>query len=563
MQAFEQYRPASHFIAPHSWSNDPCGAVYVPETQEYLICYQWNPGTTDGGNCAWGMAKSKDLVTWTDCPPAIWNGSSYDQKGVFSGSIQSVLVEGKRVLLLFYTSVSALPIHWSKPYIHGCESQSLAVSMDFGQTWTRHQANPLLSTPPKGQATTGWRDPFVSQWPSLAKLMGVSEDTSFMMLASGDRQKGPQLPMYMSSDLQSWQPVSTILDVKSGEKMSPTSSLSWGMNFECASFFSFGGREYLIVGVEEEDATRCHNGHYLLWLAGDLVMDKEGPRFQITAHGILDHGLLYAAHIFRDAQGRLLQLGWADEAANASAVSSQGWAGCLAHPRELFEISRPISEDHRNLDEWMVDEKTGTMTTLGIRPAPQVDQLRIGSGNTRLENLSEVHSKNLDIQARFAGISGYERFTFNVLASPDMTEVTSIIFDLSASSVTVDRSNSSAQQVGTHTPEVAPIHLLPGEDLEVRIFVDNSIIEVLVNNRLSMTTRVYPTLPDSTRVSYDFGTYDQEKVAIEYWTELKGAWPERDSGRNTFEELHPLRASPPRSEDIKVSGLQTVTEIRA
>jgi hypothetical protein len=26
----DRFRPKSHFIAPHSWSNDPCGAVYVP-----------------------------------------------------------------------------------------------------------------------------------------------------------------------------------------------------------------------------------------------------------------------------------------------------------------------------------------------------------------------------------------------------------------------------------------------------------------------------------------------------------------------------------------------------
>src|SRR3954467_3925559 len=108
--AFNRFRPASHFIAPHSWSNDPCGAVYVPEIKEYVFCYQWNPGTTEGGNSAWGMARSRDLVTWNDCMPAIRNGiaGSYDSLGVFSGSIISRLVEGKRVLFLFYTSVSSL-----------------------------------------------------------------------------------------------------------------------------------------------------------------------------------------------------------------------------------------------------------------------------------------------------------------------------------------------------------------------------------------------------------------------------------------------------------------------
>jgi beta-fructofuranosidase len=109
--AFARFRPTSHFIAPHSWMNDPCGAIYVPETQEYIVCYQWNPGTPNGGNSAWGMAKSRDLVTWEDCSPALRKEESYDHLGVFSGSIISRIVDGRRVLFLFYTSISALPLH--------------------------------------------------------------------------------------------------------------------------------------------------------------------------------------------------------------------------------------------------------------------------------------------------------------------------------------------------------------------------------------------------------------------------------------------------------------------
>jgi beta-fructofuranosidase len=113
--AFNRFRPTSHFIAPHSWSNDPCGAVYIPEAQDYIVCYQWNPGTSEGGNSAWGMARGKDLVTWEDRPPAIKNQALYDCRGVFSGSIVSRIVEGRRTLFLFYTSVSALPIHVREP----------------------------------------------------------------------------------------------------------------------------------------------------------------------------------------------------------------------------------------------------------------------------------------------------------------------------------------------------------------------------------------------------------------------------------------------------------------
>ncbi len=346
--------------------NDPCGAVYVPETKDYLLCYQWNPGTTEGGNSAWGMAKSKDMVTWQDCTPALRNGSSYDRRGVFSGSIVSRIIEGRRVLFLFYTSVSAVPIHWSKRYIPGCESQSVACSYDFGASWHRYENNPLLTATPKGdKATTGWRDPFVSRWEGLSRLLGKDSSTDYMLIASGEQGVGPQLHLYESDDLLDWKALATpFFSATVNSKVSPTSPLNYGINFECASFFTMNDRNYLIVGVEEDVDSKHHNGHYLLWLSGYLLLENGKPKFEVTSHGKLDNGINYAAHVFRDEAGRLLQLGWADEAAKKEAVTRQGWAGTLTHPRELYEVSRPATKSLKNSDLWNLNRGCGTMTSL-------------------------------------------------------------------------------------------------------------------------------------------------------------------------------------------------------
>jgi sucrose-6-phosphate hydrolase SacC (GH32 family) len=40
--------------------------------------------------------------------------------------------------------------------------------------------------------------------------------------------------------------------------------------------------------------------------------------------------------------------------------------------------------------------------------------------------------------------------------------------------------------------------LAQGEDLDLRIFIDHSVIEIFANQRVSLTARAYPTLPDST-----------------------------------------------------------------
>lgn len=564
--AYSRYRPTSHFIAPHSWSNDPCGAVYVAESQEYLICYQWNPGTTDGGNCAWGMAKSKDLVVWEDCMPAIWNGISYDRLGVFSGSIVSRLVDGKRVLYLFYTSVSAMPIHWSKSYIKGCETQSVAISTDLGKTWARHGSNPLLKSPPNGTVVTGWRDPFVSPSASLSTLLGHGQHTDYMMLGSGEREHGPQLHLYKCDDLasDSWDYVSAVVDVKLHTLISQRSNLTWGINFECATFFTIGEIDYIIAGVEETEESTRHNGHYLLWMSGKFVLNEQGlPTFDIKSHGLLDHGLLYAAHIFRDEQNRLIQLGWADETAKKHVVQAQGWAGCLGLPRELVQVERPIDPCAESWPEWQLNHANGTMKSLGIRPAPQVETLRASSSpaaSSSLKDFTCIRAQNYEIQATFSNLCGTEKMVFNVLQSPDAPEVTKLVFDLKQQKIIVDRSKSSLKHLGTSTPDCGDLRLLPGEDLSIRIFVDVSIVEIYANDRFALTSRVYPSMESSTCASYDFEGVDEKNVKFEYWQGLRNAWPARGPGCGILPDLHPLSQNAALTA-LKKENLVTVSEV--
>ncbi|KAH7413071.1 glycosyl hydrolase [Cadophora sp. MPI-SDFR-AT-0126] len=555
--AFNRFRPTSHFIPPHSWSNDPCGAVYIPETKEYRICYQWNPGTTQGGNSAWGMARSKDLIMWEDCSPALRNGATYDRLGVFSGSIVSRILDGRRVLFLFYTSVSAVPIHWSLPYLDGCESQSVAFSADYGNSWQRYEHNPLMTRPPKLEKTTGWRDPFVSKWEPMSKLLGVDSSTDYMLIASGVRGRGPQLLLYQSNDLLHWQPTCTLLEVEANAKITPTSELNFGMNFECASFFIIGERHYIIIGVEEDKSSKRHDCHALLWLSGTLSLENGKPKFNITSHGQLDHGIAYAAHIFRDAEGRILQLGWANEAANRQIVEAQGWAGFLTHPKELYEISVPISHIEGDMDRWTTDETSGTMTTLGMRLAPQVSQLRQTAPITSLDGLRSLRSTNYDIGATFRNLSGTDRFIFNVLESPTSAEVTKIVFDMASHRISVHRSRSSLENLGENGPDEGKFHLLPGEDLDVKVMVDNSIIEVFANGRFAITSRVYPSLESSRGVSWDFGGFDEACVEMKCWEGLRGAWPERGmEGQHRLEGVGVLTNPAVRGEKVRIKATE-------
>lgn len=59
----------------------------------------------------------------------------------------------------------------------------------------------------------------------------------------------------------------------------------------------------------------------------------------------------------------------------------------------------------------------------------------------------------------------------------------------------------------------------------LHVFVDHSIIESFVNDgKERLTTRVYPTLPDSTHVElFVEGAYDARVTSLDVW-QLRSIW---------------------------------------
>ena len=214
--------------------------------------YQWNPNHIEWGNISWGHATSKDLVTWTDVPhhgtPA-WKGTNaqalaptlenntYNGLGIFSGTAQPVNLHGDSdgTLLIFYTSVSQLPISWNAPYIPSAESQSLAVSTDSGRTWKEYEDNPIIASPPAGWNITGWRDPFFLPWPEMDDLLQQIEPHYYAVLGSGIKGVGPRMPLYsaLAADLTNWTFLGALWEPQANTSFGPVAATgSWAFNFE-------------------------------------------------------------------------------------------------------------------------------------------------------------------------------------------------------------------------------------------------------------------------------------------------------------------------------------------
>ena len=184
----EQYRPAVHFSPAKNWMNDPNGMVYYKGI--YHLYFQHNPSGNTWGNMSWGHATSSDLVHWKEQPLAI---STDDQEDVFSGSVvvdkdnsSGFGTAENPPLVAIYTSA----YKDASPH-RGLQAQSLAYSLDDGQTWTKYSGNPILN-----RNSTNFRDPKVF-WYS-------SPDGGGYWVMTAVEAMDHKVVLYKSTDLKDW-----------------------------------------------------------------------------------------------------------------------------------------------------------------------------------------------------------------------------------------------------------------------------------------------------------------------------------------------------------------------
>src|SRR6185436_15678361 len=142
----EQYRPQIHFSPRAHWMNDPNGMVYNDGI--YHLFFQYYPDSTVWGPMHWGHATSSDMIHWEEQPIALYPDSvGY----IFSGSAVVDInntsgfgKDGKAPLVAIYTSHN---IAGERAGRNDFQTQSIACSLDNGNTWTKYESNPVIKNP--------------------------------------------------------------------------------------------------------------------------------------------------------------------------------------------------------------------------------------------------------------------------------------------------------------------------------------------------------------------------------------------------------------------------------
>jgi len=207
---------------------------------------------------------------------------------------------------------------------------------------------------------------------------------------------------------------------------------------ECPNFFKLGNEWVLFVSPYGK----------VQYYVGDF--DAETCRFHPRTNGFLDYGPnFYAPNTMQVPDGRRLVWGWV-----TGFPEGHGWNGCLTVPR-LLSLSRDGQ--------------------LEQNPAPQLAKLR---------------GKAVKFQNGLVGICNTN--TMEIQAEIDLPTAKTFemqIGDAGSKSLIVVSFNGTELQV---MDAKAPLTLTGGRKLNLRIFLDRSVLEVFANGTVCITKTIQP-----------------------------------------------------------------------
>ncbi|KAI1064503.1 hypothetical protein LB506_007787 [Fusarium annulatum] len=551
--------PTYHLKAPRGWINDPCAPGYDPSTGTYHLSYQWNPKSCDWGDITWGHYTSRDGLTWKQNTqnPVLEPSEPYDDKGIFTGCLHPTGLQGEEgQLTVIYSSITNLPIHWTLPYTRNCAGLSVATSTDGGKTWQKSEQNPILEGEPDDLTVTGFRDPFLAEWPALDEMRG--EASLYGFVSGGIVDGGPTVFLYAISptDLTQWTYLGPLIDLPTGYSPSSQWGGDFGVNWECVNFMTLHNeseeRPFLLMGTEGGVKPGAKEGsdQWSLWMAGSLEQTEKGPRIKPEYSGILDHGCLYAPNSYEHpiTKNRIVW-GWLKEdELTLARRESKGWTGYFSIPRELFlftveNVTRTLTSSLADVGCIKATENgrgSNTVQTLGIRPLPDLQGLRRDKpGYWNNIDTGANHGKLVDtctgsweLEATIKVSPNDQGLGFWIRHNEDLSEGTAIHFSPQSEKITVDRSKSNHEADIEKNTVSGPFTLFYSdrngseelEKLHLRIFCDGDVLEVFANDRFALSTMIYADTRDCTGLSWFVEGQGASEIVFEsvkLWENMK------------------------------------------
>ena len=432
-----RWYPLYHIAAPAGWVNDPNGFCVFGD--QYHFFYQHYPYGVEWGPMHWGHVVSKDLVHWEHLPIALAPDRFFDNDGVFSGS--GIAHDDK--LYLMYTGNIFVPEgeqHFQK--------QCLAVSED-GKNFVKVEKNPIIDVPENvDMSVADFRDPKV--WKHGKKFYAV------VGAKTADGAHG-QILLFESTNLKNW----------TFKNISARAEGNQGYMWECPNFAQIGRKDILIISPQgiAPEGNRFLNAYDVVYTIGKL--DYDTGIFEHGDFNLLDYGFdFYAPQVTKVPDGRTVLIGWLQMWFAAQPEQADGWAGLMTVPRELK----------------MVGDKLFT---------PPVEELKTLRTNKRsFQNLLLEGETAIDFDGNEAlelnltvDVSQSKKFSVRI------RRTITIFYDAEIGILKLIRDQAGDERLAGERE----VNLAPCEELNLRIYLDRSSVEVFINDgEAVLSARMYP-----------------------------------------------------------------------
>ena len=423
----EKYRPVYHHTPAWGWMNDPNGMFYKDGV--WHLYFQYNPYGSQWENMTWGHSTSTDLIHWTfqgapieaDAWGTVFSGSAVVDHNNTSGF-------GKGAVVAMYTSAGEN------------QTQSIAYSNDNGQTFTKYDGNPVLTS-----NTPDYRDPHVF-WNEDIKRWN-------MIMAEGQH-----MDIYSSADLKEWK-----LESQFGAEYG-----NHGGVWECPDLMKMkvrGTDQYKWMLLCNINPGGPFGGSATQYFVGQFDGHKFTCESAPEVTKWMDYGKdHYATVTFDNApDGRRVAMAWMSNWQYANQVPTMQYRSANSVPRDL------------DLYEYQ------GQTYCGVTPSPELAAARPKKATKTLTEACEM----------VVTLKGNATITL----ANDKGEQVVMTYDEKSHTFAMDRTKSGQKEFSDDFAAltVAPVH---GKMSQLRLFIDRSSIEAFdADGKMAMTNLVFPTKP--------------------------------------------------------------------
>lgn len=478
------HRPTYHFVAPEGLSGifDPNGAIFW--NGKYHLGFIYQKYAQDGSKQhVWGHAVSADLFHWTLFPDILKVKKGDPEVGIFSGG---AFVGKDDVRYIFYHA-------W------GADGNSAAFSKDDDlKDWIKVSHSTMLKSPDENDSLY---EKYLAWDPD-----GWYENGFYYQISGGSTTVPASF--WKSKDLVDWQYLGDFIDQE--KKIH--------FDFEdisCPDFFKLDEQndKYMLLFISHRLGAQYYIGEY------------KNERFTNFSHGRMNWpgGTFFAPEQLKDDKGRNIIWGWVrDERPEPMQIAS-GWSGTLSLPRVVSSTKDNVLQIHPPEEIEMLRLDSVSYNNIIIKPGGE-------------EKLDNIKGRALEIKLKIEKPHD-NIFGIKVFCSPDGREETLIEYNGQQKELIINFEKSSTNKdikfkkhimrpdilpekyLGYTNEQRALLNISDEEALDLRIFIDHSIVEVFANGQLCMTQRVYPMLPESTFLSIynDESSKKVEFKEIQIW----------------------------------------------